>query len=391
VSSLFDHCQIRLDVLRERAFNLRWAEASADCIPLTAADPDFPCAPEISAAIEQFSRDRHFSYGPPEGHAFFREAMAEYYNEFRNVGISPSGVMACDSAAFGIRVVCQALLEPGDEAVILDPVDFLFRYSVEQTGAKAVSWLLPVDPAAAPDLSLLESLITGKTKMICLCNPVNPTGRVFLREQLEAIAGIAERHGLMILSDEIWSDIVFAPHRYVSIASLPAAVKRTVIVTGFSKSYGLAGLRAGAILTGDPMVFEKILNSSEHRYTVHGSGVLAQVAATAALKESAYWLEEFLRHLTNMREFVVRRFNELPGVRCFSPQGCYVAFADIRQTGKSASEVHELFLSKARVAVVPGLPRWFGHGAEGHIRISFATSKEILDEAFLRMERAMTA
>jgi aspartate/methionine/tyrosine aminotransferase len=389
VSALFDHSRIRFDVLRDRAFNLRWAEVHQDCIPLTAADPDFPCAPEISTAIERFARDRYFSYGPPEGHAFFREAIADHYREKRNVDITPANVMACDSAAFGIRVVCQTLLGSGDEAIILDPVDFLFRYSVEQAGAEPVEWSLPVNPEESPDFNRLESLINRNTRLICLCNPVNPTGRVFSRKELETIARVAERHGLTILSDEIWSDIVFAPSTYVSIASLEEARMRTVIVTGFSKSYGLAGLRAGAIISADATVFEKILHTSEHRFTVHGSGVMAQVAATAALRESSYWLEEFLEHLTKMREFVAGRFNELPGISCKLPQGCYVAFADIRQTGRTASEIHHDLLTRARVAVVPGLPRWFGPGADGHIRISFATSKEVLEEAFQRMERVL--
>jgi aspartate/methionine/tyrosine aminotransferase len=391
VSSHFDHSRIRFDVLRDRAFNLRWAEVHEGCIPLTAADPDFPCAPEISAAIERFARDRYFSYAPPEGHSFFREAMSDHYRDKRNVVVSPGSVMACDSAAFGIRVVCQTLLGTGDEAIILDPVDFLFRYSVEQAGAKAVEWPLPMNPEEAPDFSGLESLINRATRLICLCNPVNPTGRVFTRKDLETIAAIAERHNLMILSDEIWSDIVFRPSTYVSIASLPEAIMRTVVVTGFSKSYGLAGLRAGAIIAADSDIFDRILQTSEHRFTVHGSGVMAQVAATAALREAGYWLEEFLNHLTSMRDFVVRRSNELPGVSCAAPQGCYVAFADIRGTGKTAEDIHHEFLTKARVAVVPGLPRWFGPGADGHIRISFATSKEVLEEAFQRMERVMTA
>lgn len=389
MSSLFDHNQIRLDLLRQRAFNQRWASFPDDVIPLTAADPDFPCAPEITEAIEKYSRDRYFSYAPPEGYTFFREAMANHYQENRNVNITPSGVLACDSAAFGIQIVCRAFLQAGDEAIILDPVDFLFRYCVEAQSAKAIPWRIDVNPEKTPDLSLLESIISSKTRMICLCNPVNPTGRIFSREELKKITGIAERHKLMILSDEIWSDIIFPNNTYCSIASLPGAALRTIIVTGFSKSYGLAGLRAGAILTANEVYWKRLMEASEHQNTIHGCGVLPQVAASAALTKAKYWLDGFLLHLTRMRNLSVEFLNGLPGIHCHKPQACFVAFPDITGTGMDASQLQVVLLNDAKVAIVPGLPRWFGEGAAGHIRISFATSEDILTEAFSRIKKVL--
>lgn len=387
--SLFDHHQINLDLLRERGFNLRWAVQEQGVIPLTAADPDFPCAPEIAEAIATYAQDRYFSYGPAEGHLFFREALSAHYADKKNVKITPSGILACDSAAFGMYTVCKALLESGDEAIILDPVDFLFKYCVESAGAKAISWSVPLNPEAPLDFDLLESLISPKTKLFCLCNPLNPTGKVFLESELQEIARIAEKHNLWILSDEIWSDIVFEPNRFLSIASLEIARERTIIVTGFSKSYGLAGLRAGAILTSDDKIFDLLLKASQHNSTVHGCNVIAQVAATAALNHAGYWLQSFLKHLYDMRNLCVNAIQKIPGFFCYIPQGCYVTFIDISKTGMTSDAIYNKLLQEARVAVVPGLPEWFGDGAAKHIRISFATSAEILNEAFERIAKVM--
>jgi len=387
--SLFDHNQVRLDLLRQRAFNLRWASVDEGVIPLTAADPDFPCAPEVAEAIGRYAKDRYLSYAPAEGLLFFREALAESYLKHKGVHVEPAGVMACDSAAFGIMAVCNAFLSPGDDAIVFNPVDFLFKHCVEACKANARLWNMPLLPSETPDFSELEAMITSKTKLICLCNPLNPTGKVFSAQELSHLAEIAERHNLVILSDEIWSDIVFDPYQYVSIASLPSAAMRTVVVTGFSKSYGLAGLRAGAVLSVNDALIERVLEASDQRSTVNGCNVLAQVAASAALTEARYWLEGFLNHLHDMRRLTVQSLNALPGVRCELPQGCYVAFANISASGYTAEQICAKWLTEARVAVVPGLPKWFGSRAEGYVRLSFATSRVILEDAFDRINSCM--
>lgn len=387
--SHFDPQEVRLDLLRQRAFNLRWASVEEGVIPLTAADPDFPCAPEITEAIARYASDRYLSYAPAEGMLFFREAMADFYTSRKGVVLKAPGIMACDSAAFGIMAVCKAFLQPADQAIVFNPVDFLFKHCVEACKAEAVLWDMPLSPTASPGFDDLKGLITSKTKLICLCNPLNPTGKVFTESELKQLASIAYENNLIILSDEIWSDIVFEPAQYVSMASIPEASDRTVIVTGFSKSYGLAGLRAGAVLSPNVALVERVLDVSDQRSTVHGCNVLAQVAATAALNEAQYWLSDFLEHLHEMRDMTVNALNNLPGVTCELPQGCYVAFANISNTGMNSEILCEKWRREAQVAVVPGLPRWFGSRAQSHIRISFATSRDILQQAFDRINTCM--
>jgi aspartate/methionine/tyrosine aminotransferase len=318
----------------------------------------------------------------------FRNAMADFFTTRRGIQCDPSLIFPVDSAASGIYITCRAFLAPGDEAIIFDPVDFLFRYSVEAVGATAIPFAIP-QSSLAVDFEKLEALITPATRMLCLCNPLNPTGKVFTRQELMRFAEIADRHDLIILSDEIWSDIIFAPHSFTSIASLsPDIAKRTVTVTGFSKSYGLAGLRIGAVMAGTSSNFDRLLEASFHNSTIHGANVLGQVAASTALTKCAPWLNEFVNHLSAMRDICVSGLNQVPGFTCVAPEGCYVAFANISGTGKTGKEVADHILQLAKVAVVPGLPQWFGNGAEGYIRLSFATSATILQEALDRIKNS---
>ena len=389
--SLFTQENININILKNRAFNLRWAMVPDGVIPLTAADPDFPCAPAIREAIHRFTESGYFCYAPPAGYSFFRESVAKFFLEKRKVAYDPGNILAVDSAAAGIFMTCKAFLNPGDEAIVFDPIDFLFRHSIEKIGAKALAFPVPLDPRGELDFDHLESLTGPKTKMICVCNPLNPTGKVLTNQELIKLAEFAETHNLIILSDEIWSDIVFEPAKFTSIASIgKLAFDRTITITGFSKSYGLAGLRVGAVLAPNERFFREILSASGHESTIHGCNSPGQVAAAAALDECQDWLAAFLLHLRAMRDKTVGVLNSIPGISCHSPDGCYLAFPDIRKTGLTASELQEKLLNEAKVAVVPGLPRWFGDMAEGHIRICFATSDEILSEALHRIKNCLT-
>jgi len=387
---MFTNQSVNLDVLRARAYNLRWATVSEDIIPLTAADPDFPVAEPIREALIRYTKDGYFSYGPAEGLSSFRESLAKRYFEKRGVDYDPSCIVAVDSAAAGIHLVCKTFLEKGDEAIIFDPVDFLFKYSIESIQAVAIPFATPQSNYPI-DFSSLEMQISPRTKMICLCNPLNPTGKVFTKKELRQLALIAEKHNLIILSDEIWSDIVFKPHTYTSIASIDEAIKnRTIIVTGFSKSYGLASLRVGAIMAPTVDLYKKINASSLHNSTISGCNVPGQIAATAAMDSCDQWLADFVTHLQEMRDNTTEKINGIPGLQCIAPEGCYVAWVDIRGTGLSSAEMQTLLMDKAKVSVVPGLSQWFGAGAEGYIRISFATSSHILNKALDQIHSTLT-
>jgi aspartate/methionine/tyrosine aminotransferase len=385
----FSNSSINMNALRSRAYNLRWATLPADVIPLTAADPDFQCAPEITEAIKAYADERVFSYGPGEGLPEFKEAIAKAMQQRRNLATDASLILPVDTAAQGMFVVARYCLQPGDEAIIFDPVDFLFKKSVEAANGTPVYFPIEVNTGAF-DLEQLRSLITPRTKLFCLCNPHNPSGKVFTKEELLAIGQVAIEHDLWIMSDEIWSDIVFPGNTYYSIASLSADLAaRTFTVYGLSKSFGLAGLRIGFIVTPSAVTYEGIVETSMVRTTAYGVSTLSQIAGQAAYEQCWYWVDDFVHHLTAMRDYTVARLNKMKGISCHVPQGCYLAFPDITGTGMSSTTLTDYLLKEAKVAVVPGAEKWFGPGAEGHIRICFSTSKAILEEALDRIEAAL--
>lgn len=387
---MFTNQDVNLTILQKRAFNLRWASVPEGVIPLTAADPDFPCAPQIGEAISKYAKERYFSYAPSEGFDYFREAVANFHTLKRHVITNPNLVLAVDSAAYGIYMVCKTFLKPNEEAIVFNPVDFLFKYSVEAMQAKAIPFAVPLNPNESLNTVELEKLITPQTKIICLCNPINPTGRVLTKEELTIIGNIAVKHNIIILSDEIWSDIVFEPNTYTSIASINESIaQQTIIVTGYSKSYGLAGLRVGSVIAPNQTLFDLLLLKSEHLSTVHGCNVLAQVAVTTALNECQDWLSNFVTHLTKMRDLCVTELNKINGIECLVPQGCYLVFPDISKTGMDAQTLQTILLEKGKVAVVPGLGKWFGERAQGHIRLSFATSEDILKDGLFRISKVL--
>ena len=278
---------------------------------------------------------------------------------------------------------------------MLDPVDFLFARSVETAGGRVLRW--PCDPATgAVDFDALEALISPRTRLITLCNPLNPVGKVWSRAELLRLGEIALAHGLYVLADEIWSDIVFAPARHLSLAALdPTIAARTVTVTGLSKSFGLAGCRLGLLHTPDTELFEHIVEVSGARSSANGVATLSQAAAIAAWEEGWPWLEAFRAHLQDMRDLCLEALTAVPGLSCRAPEGCYVAFADLRALGwgqgQDMATLAEGLRDTYGVAVVPGLPQWFGPGAAGHLRICFATSRGILVEGLDRLTRGLRA
>ncbi|MEZ4432139.1 MAG: pyridoxal phosphate-dependent aminotransferase [bacterium] len=374
-------------VLRARAYNLRWAEQPPDVIPLTAADHDLPCAPVIREAVARYVADGCLAYGPAAGLPGFRAAVADYLVERRGLPAAPAQILAADGAASALFLVARALLAPGDEVVVFDPVDFLFAASTEAAGG--VARRVPFSREGGIDLDALAAAIGPRTRAIALCNPHNPFGRCLRPAELEAVAALAERHDLWIISDEIWADISYAG-RCPSVAALGAeADRRTIVVGGFSKSFGLAGLRIGFARAPDAAVFARLVAAGHADKTAYGAATLSQVAAEAALRDGWPWFDAFLAHLRAMRGLVCDRLDALPGLACPRPEATFLAFARILDPAVSAEALAQRLLDRARVAVVPGAARWFGPGAVGHVRLAFATARPIVEAALDRIEAAL--
>jgi len=381
--------QVPMDLLRQRAYNLRWATLPEGTIALTAADPDYPVAPAVRDSIVRYAAGGVFSYGPAEGLPEFRDACARYRVEKRGLATTPDRILAVDSAAAGMRHIARMLLSPGDEAIVFDPVDFLFKASVEAAGGTVR--LLPVDPETVEyDFDRLPELLGPRTRMIGVCNPHNPVGRVLTTSELHTIGEFAVRHDLQILNDEIWSDIVHAPARFVSLPSLSHAIAhRCWTVHGFSRTYGLAGLRIGYVECPDSAGCDRLADHCLARTTMTGAATVSQVAAVAALDEAGDWANAWFEHLRRQRDIAVELVSAMPGARVRSPEGTYVLFPKVSLGSISSEAACRRLLEEHRVAVVPGAAKWFGPGAAGHLRIVFSTSEGILREGLARLAHGL--
>lgn len=386
------------DALRDRAFNLRWATVAADVIPLTAADPDLPVAKEVTDAIAHYISKPHLSYGPACGLPEFRRAVAQHFaREKSSPRVDAARVIACNSAASAIALVARHLLVAGDEVVVQDPVDFLVAESARRAGATIRSWRPTVTNGCrrftAEGLhAALASRANARVKLVSVCHPHNPLGTLWSAAEVAEIAQVVAAHGAMLLSDEVWSDVLLDGARFASFAGCGASALAPWVVYGLSKGFGLAGLRIGAVIAPSATAASEFAHAQGFDHTIEGAATLSQVAATAALERAGEWRAEFLAVCTKNRDHAIKRLGALKGVRITQPpQATFVLFCDITDTGVGEDELAQRIERHARVQVVPGSPRWFGAGAAGHIRLSLATTHAVLDEALTRIERAWPA
>ena len=373
--------------LRERAFNLRWATVAPDVIPLTAACPDLPVARAVTDAIAHYIAKPHLCYGPACGLPAFREAVAQHFAREKSAAVDAARVIATNSAASAIALVARHLLRAGDEVVVQDPVDFLVAESARRAGATLRFW--KPDANGRFTLDGLRAAVTPNTRALSVCHPHNPLGTLWSAKEVAEIAGFARERGIALISDEVWSDVLLDGARLASFAGVSPAAW---VVYGLSKGYALAGLRIGAVIAPDARAAEEFAAAQGFDHTIEGAATVSQIAATAALDHCGAWRANFLAHCTAQRDRAIAHLRTLDGVRIErAPQATFVLFADISRTGIAEDVLAARIEQHARVRVVPGSPRWFGAGAAGHVRLSLATTRGVLDEALARIERAWPA
>lgn len=381
---MFTNNDINFEALKRKAYNGRWATLEDGIIPLTAADPDFRAAPEIEQGVIDYIKDGYLSYGPFSGLPEFKKNVADHFNQEKHGSFSAENVLAVNSAAQGMFLIAKYVLNPGDEAIILDPVDFLFKKSVETAGGTVK--LCPVNTQTGEiDFEKLIASINSNTKLISICNPHNPLGKVYSKDVLKKVSEIASAHDLWVMSDEIWSDIIYDNRDFYTYSAVSEEAKRkSFTVYGFSKSFGIAGLRIGAVLCNDQKILEDFTEKSNFNSTIEGVSTLSQIAASVALEKAKPWYKEFLGHLQQNRDRAFRLLKGSGLVTPNLPEATFVLFPKI-ENGMSSDQFTQHVLQYGKVAIVPGSERWFGKGAEGHIRICFSTSKEILEEGLNRI------
>lgn len=377
--------KVDLNYLRQRAL-LKWGRWPEGVISLSVADIDYPPPREIQETVAEWLSQDRTPYGHYQGDLELREMLAEKVTKENGIPATPEDILVVPGTMFAIFLACYLFLKPGDEAVLSpSPVYGPFWKNVEAAGAAAVPHDLEMHSGFRFMREKLEGLVNARTRLIMVCNPHNPTGRVLGKEDLQSIAKAALERDLVIFSDELYEDMVFEGE-HLSIASLgPEISQRTITVFGFSKALGIPGYRV-AYMVVPARLRNRVLEASR-RIIVHTDS-LAQAAALGSLRARTWWVPALLNHLKKMRDLAVERIVKIRGIGCQTPQATPFLFPDVKGLGMSSEETARFLLDKARVVVQPG--NQFGRGGEGFIRLNIATSREVLEEALERIQRAVS-
>lgn len=351
--------------------------AGLDVIDLGVGEPDFDTPKNIcDAAVSSIQRgDTH--YLPTSGIPELRAAIAEKLRRENGIEVSPDLVSVVPGAKMAIFAAMQALLDEGDEGVLIGPSWVSYEPCISFAGGR-VRWA-EVDEEFEP-ISLADS-ITPKTKMILVNSPSNPTGAVFDRSILEEIRDLAVDHDLLVLSDEIYEKIIYGQD-HLSIGSFSGMEERTVTVNGFSKCYAMTGWRLG-YLAGPQEVMKWVNRILSH--SVSHATTFVQWAGVEALKGPQDSINAMVAEFQARRDLLVAGLAEI-GIRCPLPGGAFYVFPDVSEFG-GGDEFTERILSEAMVAATPGSA--FGPGGVDHVRISYAASRERLAEALARIGKML--
>ncbi|MFD1068034.1 aminotransferase [Oceanobacillus locisalsi] len=362
-----------------RFFDL--ASSMDNIISLGVGEPDFTTPWNIREASIS-SMERGFTaYSSNAGVLELRQEITKYMNQRFDVAYDPeSEVLVTVGASEAIDIGCRAILDPGDEVIIVEPGFVSYAPLVSMAGGVPVSVGTRIEDDFKVSAAQIRAAVTDKTKALMISFPNNPTGAVMLKEDLQEIAVLAEEHDLIVFSDEIYAELSY-DHKHVSFAALDGMKDRTILISGFSKAFAMTGWRLGFVMA-PPDILAAMLKL--HQYSLMCAPTMAQYGALEALRSGMDDIERMKQSYKQRRGFFVESFTEM-GLECHMPGGAFYAFPSIKATGLTSEEFAEKLLYEEHVAVVPG--DIFGAGGEGHIRCSYATSMENLQEATKRMNR----
>lgn len=349
------------------------------CISLGVGEPDFKTPWTVrDAGIRSLEKGRTF-YTANAGLAELRQEICVYLSRRMGLSYEPAETLVTVGGSEAIDLAVRALVNPGDEVIIPEPCFVCYDPITTLTGGVPVPVALREEDGFRLTAQALAAALTPKTKLLIFPFPGNPTGAVMRREDLEPIAEVLRGTDVIVLADEIYAELTYGGG-HVSLASLPGMKERTVLVSGFSKTYAMTGWRLGYACGPRELigVMTKI-----HQSAVMCAPTTSQYAAVTALRRCDADIEAMRAEYDMRRRMLVSRLNGM-GLPCFEPRGAFYAFPSIRPTGLSSEEFCERLLHSQKVAVVPGSA--FGAAGEGHVRISYSYSISHLDEALRRIE-----
>ena len=354
-----------------------------DVISLGIGEPDFVTPPPIVEAGLRALQAGETHYTSNAGLMELRQAVAAYLLASYGVTYDPlSEIVISVGVSEALYLSMTALLDPGDEVIIPTPCFVAYQAEVALAGGTPVELPTCVEDGFQVQADDLRAAITSRTKALLIGYPNNPTGAVASRQNLLAVAQVAEEFDLMVISDELYDQLVYGvPH--VCFASLPGMQARTILLGGFSKNYAMTGWRVG-FAAAPAGILQGLLRV--HQYTIMSAPTMSQLAALEALVNGSPYVEEMRQEYDRRRRLIVSGLNEL-GLPTFEPGGAFYAFPDIRNSGLDEDAFAQNLLAEEKVAVVPGTA--FGAGGEGFVRCSYATAYEKIEEALSRIDRFM--
>ena len=350
-------------------------------ISLGVGEPDFVTPWNICEAAIYSLEKGYTMYTSNKGTPELRTELAKHLDSRFGLTYNPDDeILITVGVSEGLDLAMRAILNPGDEVIMPDPCYVAYPASVSLAGGIPVRVPTTEENNFEITAADIEPHITQKTKAILLGYPANPTGAVLSKEGLTQIAELAKRYNLLVVSDEVYGQLVYGVE-HTCLATLPGMRERTILLNGFSKAYAMTGWRIGYAASGKEIIgaMTKI-----HQYTILCASIMGQMAALEALKAGNSEVEAMVRDYDRRRRIIVKGFRDI-GLSCFEPRGAFYAFPSIKVTGMTSEEFAEKLLSEEKVAVVPGSA--FGRCGEGYLRCCYATALPDIEEALKRMGR----
>jgi len=367
----------------------KWFKYSADVLPLWVADMDFRSPEPVVRALRDRVEHGVFGYGHQLEVTELNEVFADRLEKRYGWRVSPEAIVPVPGVIPGFNVACRMLTAPGQGILMQTPLYPPLLRVPGNLGLRFDEVPLARDAAGryGVDQDAVEATIRPDTRVLLLCNPHNPVGRVLTRGELTALAQTCLKHRLAIVADEIHCDLVFPGYQHVPIASLDGEVAaRTVTLMAPSKTFNLAGLKCSVAIITDQQLRERFIAARVDM--VQTVNILGHTAALAAYRDGQPWLDDLLRYLEANRDFLGRFVERhLPGVSMVSPEGTYLAWIDCRAAGPAAQDPFTFFLERARVAFNDGV--LFGRNGQGFVRLNFGCPRSILEKALGRMRDAL--
>jgi len=364
----------------------RMEKEGKEVIHLEIGRPDFNSPAHVVEACVNALRAGKHHYCPNAGIPELRQAIVRrFQDEYRLDYDSSDEVIVTNGVCEAVYLSMNALLNPGDQILLPDPGWLNYEVNAICAYAEPVSYTLSAVNGYQPDIDEIARKITPRTRMIMLVSPSNPVGSVTRPEVLQGIADLAEKHDLIVASDEIYEKIIYPPARHASIACLPGMKKRTLLLNGFSKYWSMTGWRLGYVLGPreliDPM-------QRYHLFLITSVATFTQYGALAALTGDETPSKNMVLELTRRRDYFAPAVNKIPGFSCLIPDGAFYVFVDARKTGMDGWQLSDLLLKEAGVVTVAG--ECFGKNGAGHIRMALTCPLEKLQKAVANMTRVMT-